>query len=57
MKGLWPRQEMLKQLMDLNRVMTVKGPLMLDVLYEEIYKLRRYRELEYGGRRDPTALW
>lgn len=39
---------MLKQLNQLDRVLEIKGPLMLNVLHDEIYKLRRYREEEYG---------
>jgi len=39
---------MLKQLGQLGRVVVIKGPLMLDILHDEIYKLFRYRQEAYG---------
>lgn len=48
MQSPWPRDRMLKQITDTNRVLRINGPLMLDVLHEEIYKLKRYRQEEYG---------
>lgn len=45
---LWPRKNVLNQLSAVGRVLSITGPLMLDVLHEEIYKLKRYRQQEYG---------
>lgn len=45
---MFPPECILQQLVFTNRFLKVNGPLMLDCLKEEVYRLRRYREGAYG---------